>query len=130
MNLTLHFGLLGSLEAGLIALLLGFFVFYLCQYLCRRAGGSHGLPIAWACGIAVVLGAGIDAWKLFYLGIMRLESPLYARIALASIHDPDELGTRVVLELLGALAGVALGWWAFSSRLAENDSAADKHTHR
>ncbi|WP_305806233.1 hypothetical protein [Stenotrophomonas sp. YIM B06876] len=126
MNLALHFGLLGSLEAGLIALLLGFSVFYLCQYLCRRAGGSHGLAIACACGVALVLGAGIDVWKLFYLGIVRLESPLYARIALASIHDPDQLGTRVVLELIGGLTGVALGWWAFSSRLAADGASAHK----
>lgn len=123
MNLPLHFGLLGSLEAGLIALLAGFCVFSGWQYLCRRAGLSQGHAIAWACLIAVAIGAGIDTWKLFYLGMVQLESPLYARIALADIHDPDELGTRVVLEVAGALVGVGLGWWAFSSRLAGKEPA-------
>ena len=66
--------------------------------------------------IAVVIGAGIDIWKLFYMGMMRLESPLYARLFLATIHDPNELGTRVVLEVSGALAGVALAYWLFSHR--------------
>lgn len=121
MNLPLHLGLLGSLEAGLIALLIGFAVFFLWQKLCRWLRWSHGHAIGWASLIAVAVGAGVDAWNLFYLGMVRLESPLYARIALASIHDPNELGTRVVLEISGALAGVALGWWVFSSR-----SDADK----
>lgn len=117
MNLPLHFGLLGTVEAGLIALLVGFSVYFLWQWLCRRLGWSYGHAIGWASVIATVIGAGRDAWNLFYLGMVRLESPLYARIALASIHDPNELGSRVVLEMAGALGGVALGWWAFSSRL-------------
>ena len=68
-----------------------------------------GHAIGWSCVIAVIIAAGIDAWKLFYMGIVRLESPLYARIFLATIHDPNELGSRVVLEIAGALAGVAHG---------------------
>ncbi len=122
MNLELHYGLLGSLEAALIALAVGFAVFALWWQVCRRAGLSHGHAIGWACLAAVVIGAGVDAWKMFSLGMVRLESPLYARLALASIHDPDQLGTRVVLEVAGALAGVALGWWAFSSRPAAKDA--------
>ena len=56
----------------------------------------------------MALAAGIDTWNLFYLGVSRLESPLYARLALEGIHDPDRLGTRVVMQVLGALAGVLL----------------------
>ena len=56
------------------------------------------------------------------MGIVRLESPLYARLFLATIHDPNELGSRVVLEIAGALAGVALGWVMFSSRSSEKPS--------
>ena len=119
MNLPLHFGLLGTVEAGLIALLVGLLVYALWQRLCRAAGWTAGHAIGWACVIAVAVSAGIDAWKLFYMGIMRLESPLYARLFLASIHDPNELGSRVVLEVAGALAGVALGWLIFSSRSGE-----------
>jgi hypothetical protein len=121
MNLVLHYGLLGSLEAGLIALAIGFVVFALLWQLGRRAGLSHGHVIGFACLLGAAIGAGVDSWKLFSLGMVRLESPLYARLALASIHDPDQLGTRVLLELIGVLSGVALGWWLFSSREAGKD---------
>ncbi|MDT3457542.1 hypothetical protein ROV96_18360 [Stenotrophomonas pavanii] len=119
MNLPLHFGLLGTLEAGAIALLVGLLVYLLWSRLCRLLHWSMGHAIGWACVISVVISAGIDAWKLFYMGIVRLESPLYARLFLATIHDPNELGSRVVLEIAGALAGGALGWVMFSSRSSE-----------
>ncbi|MCL7715492.1 hypothetical protein [Stenotrophomonas mori] len=125
MNLELHFGLLGSLEAAAIALGLGFVLFALWWPVCRRAGLSQGHALGWASLAAIALGAGVDAWNLFYLGMVRLESPLYARLALAGIHDPDQLGTRVLLEITGALVGVGLGWRAFSYRnAAERDNAA------
>lgn len=116
MNLPLHYGLPGSLEAGLIALLVGVLAFALWQWLRRRAGLSDGQVLGGAGLAATAIAAGYDAWNLFYTSIVRLESPLYARLALASIHDPDQLGTRVVLEVLGALAGVGLGWRLFSAR--------------
>jgi hypothetical protein len=84
---------------------------------------TAGHAIGWSCVIAVVVSAGIDAWKLFYMGMVRLESPLYARLFLSSIHDPNELGSRVVLEVAGALAGVALGWVVFSSRSGEKSAS-------
>ena len=124
MNLVLHYGLLGSLEAALIALAVGFVVFSVWWQVCRRTGLSHGHAIGWACLVAVVIAAGIDSWKLFYLGMVRLESPLYARLALAGIHDPDQLGTRVLLEVAGALVGVGLGWRAFSLHAAPDDDSS------
>ena len=114
MNLSLHTGLLGALEAGLIAFAIGLLVYALWSWICRRSGLTVGHAIGWGAAIAVLLAAGIDAWNLFYLGVARLESPLYARLALEYIHDPDELGGRVVLEVVGALAGVGLGWWLFN----------------
>ena len=125
MNLPLHFGLLGTLEAGLIALLVGLLVYSLWQRLCRWAGWSMGHAVGWACFIAVIISAGIDAWKLFYMGVVRLESPFYARMYLATIHDPNELGSRVVIEVAGALAGVALGWMIFSSRSGEKTETSN-----
>ena len=116
MNLPLHFGMLGALEAGLIALLIGLAVYGAWSWVCRRAGLTIGYALGWSAAIAVAIGAGIDAWNLFYLGMVKLESPLYARLALAGIHDPDNLGLRVLLEMVGALAGVVLGWWLFSAR--------------
>lgn len=121
MNLPLHFGLLGSLEAGAIALLVGVLVFAVWARLGRGGALSHGHVLGWACVVAIAIGAGYDIWNLFYTSIVRLESPLYARMALASIHDPDELGTRVVLEVAGALAGVGLGWRLFSARSGGDD---------
>ena len=87
-----------------------------------------GHAIGWACVSAVILGAGVDLWNMFYLGISRLESPLYARLALKGIHDPDGLGVRVVLEVAGALAGVVIGWRWFRKKSVDGTtrSGAEK----
>lgn len=123
MNLPLHYGFLGALEAGLIAFAIGVLCFLLWHWLCRRTGWSIGHAIGWACVTATLIGAGIDAWNLFYLGIMKLESPLYARLALQGIHDAESLGARVVCEVAGALSGVAMGWQWFSTK-SRDDSVA------
>lgn len=125
MNLPLHYGWLGSLEAGAIGFFAGLLVFALWQRGCRRAGLSHGYALGWGCLIATAIAAGWDAWNLFYTSIVRLESPLYARLALAGIHDPDELGSRVVLEVTGAFAGVAIGGWLFIARSEKKTSSED-----
>jgi len=118
MNLPLHSGLLGALEAGLIAFLIGVMVYALWAWVCRLTGLTVAHAVGWGAAIAVAIAAGLDSWNLFYLGISKLESPLYARLALAGIHDPDFLGTRVLLQIVGALSGTVLGWWLFSGRLA------------
>lgn len=114
MNLALHLGLLGVLEAGLIALLVGLLVYGLLHWVVRKRKGSVGHALGWGFVIAAVVSAGIDAWNLFYLGMVRLESPVYARLALQGIHDADSLGARVVCEIMGAGIGVLLGWQLFS----------------
>ena len=118
MNLSLHTGLLGALEAGLIAFAIGLLVYALWSWVCRRTGLAVGYAIGWGAVISLLLAAGIDSWNLFYLGMARLESPLYARMALQGIHDADNLGLRVVMQILGVLAGTVLGWWLFSHRPA------------
>jgi hypothetical protein len=118
MNLALHMGWPGVLEAGLIALVVGVLCWCLWRWIARRSALGQARAIGWAAVTAVVVAAGIDSWNLFYLGVARLESPVYARIALAKMHDPDFLGTRVLLEWTGALAGVVLGWalWRLPGR--------------
>lgn len=131
MNLPLHYGFLGALEAGLIAFLVGLLCYLLWQWICRRTGWSVGHAIGWACVTAVIVSTGIDAWNLFYLGMMKLESPLYARLALQGIHDPDSLGARVICELAGALSGVVMGWQWFSGKTREEDiPRGDESTRR
>lgn len=122
MNLPLHFGLLGALEAGAIALLIGLLVYAVWHWIAARAGLHHSHAIGWSCVMAVVIGAGIDGWHLFYLGVVKLESPVYARLALQKIHDPDSLGARVALEAIGAAVGVVLSRLAFSARSRDDDA--------
>ena len=114
MNLPLHNGFLGVMEAGLIALLIGMLAYALLRWIVRALGGSPGQALGWACVLAVAVAAGVDTWSMFSLGMMKLESPLYARLALQGIHDPAWLGARVVFQVMGALSGVALGWLLFS----------------
>lgn len=125
MNLPLHTGLLGCLEAGLIAFLVGVLVYAAWSWVGRRAQMQVGHVVGWGGVIAVAVSAGIDAWNLFYLGMVKLESPLYARLALAGIHDADNLGTRVLLEVIGAGCGVVLGWWLFSVRPGARAATSD-----
>ncbi|TDK22290.1 hypothetical protein E2F46_13960 [Luteimonas aestuarii] len=110
MNLPLPMGWPGVMLATLIAFAIGFALWWLWRFVARRAGWPEARAIGWACVSAVVVGAGIDSWHLFYLGVAQLESPVYARIALSKIHDPDMLGTRVLLEWAGAVTGVVAGW--------------------
>ncbi|GGK02737.1 hypothetical protein [Luteimonas terricola] len=110
MNLPLHPGWPGALEAGLIALLVGALAYALFHVIGARNRWTPGHAIGWACLVAVAIAAGTDVWHLFYMGVVKLESPVYARIVLSKIHDPDGLGFRVVMELIGAITGVALAW--------------------
>lgn len=112
MNLPLHPGWLGVLEAAMIAFGVGLAMWLLWRWIGRRAGWPEARAIGVACATAVAIAAGIDSWNLFYLGVAQLESPVYARIALSKIHDPDFLGMRVLLEWSGALVGVVAAWTA------------------
>jgi hypothetical protein len=118
-NLPLHMGWLGILEASLIALLVGMLCYAAFHWMARRGRWNHGHDIGWACLAALAIAAGIDAWHLFHMGVVRLESPVRARIVLARIHDADRLGARVFMETCAALAGVTLAWLLANRRRAE-----------
>jgi len=121
MNLPLPFGWPGVLIAGLIAFAIGVVSLLLWRWLARLAGWTEPQAIGGACVTAVAIGAGIDSWNLFYLGVVTLESPLYARIALAKIHDADHVGARAFLEWAGALSGVVAGWLMVRDREPHQD---------
>ncbi len=112
MNLPLSFGFLGAVEAGLIAFLIGALFLLLGEWLGKRFGLHAGTIIGWACVFAVLCSASLDSWNLFYLSAVqtKMQSPNSVRLVLATIHDPDSLGTRVTLELIGALCGVVACW--------------------
>lgn len=129
MNLPLHLGWLGVLEAALIAFVVGGLAWVLWRWIARVAGLTPGQSLGWACVTAIVVAAGIDSWNLFYLGVVRLESPVYARIALAKMHDADALGARVFMEWLGALSGVVVGWILFRPAGTPEADAPPGHDH-
>jgi hypothetical protein len=104
-------GIAGALEAGLIALAIGALVCALCYHLGRRAGWKQGTEIGVAFVATLFVAAGVDAWDLFHLSIVRMESPFVIERTLGEIHDPAFLGTRVVFEFCGAIAGVMIGWY-------------------
>lgn len=80
-----------------------------------------GYVIGWLCVIVVIVLVGIDVWKLFYMGMMWFELLLYVWLFLVSIYDLNELGLCVVLEVVGVLGGVVLGWMIFSLCLGEKN---------
>lgn len=111
MNLRfLDMGWAGAFEAGLIALLAGFVLYGLVHLGGRAWGWSPAREVGWAFVFTLVIACGADSWHLVYMGIVPLESPVTIRRILERIHDPDYLGVRVVVEVIGASLGVVLGW--------------------
>ncbi|RYD15730.1 MAG: hypothetical protein EOP90_07225 [Lysobacteraceae bacterium] len=109
-------GWAGVWQAAAIACGLGLLLSVLAHLLAPRLGWREGSAIGVALLLALVLGAGVDAWQLFHLSIVRLESPYVIQRTLAAIHDPGMLGVRVLFEFLGAIAGVMAGWFLWAAR--------------
>jgi len=103
------YGWVGGLQAGAIAMLVGALVFALLRW---RTGSawSHGAQLGWAWLLALALAASGDLWDLFYFNFAQLQSLQLLRAKLATVHDPDGIGTRVLCELLGAALGVYAAW--------------------
>lgn len=110
------YGMVGALEAGLIALVVGAIAFGVLHLYGRTQAWAVGVELSWAAVLAMVLAGGHDMWNLFYFNYGRLQSLQLLRTRLAEVHDPDSLGLRVLFECLGAIAGVALGWALFGRR--------------
>jgi multisubunit Na+/H+ antiporter MnhB subunit len=105
------YGWIGGLQAGLIAAVTGALLFLLFRWRTRKAW-SHGAQMAWAYVLGVALAASGDLADLFYFNYARLQSVQLLRAKLAEVHDPDGLGTRVLCELAGVAAGIAVAWLA------------------
>ena len=101
----------GVWQAGVIALACGLLLSLLAHLGAPRMGWRQGSAIGVALLATLVIAAGVDAWHLFYLAIVRLESPFVIQRTLGAIHDPAMLGLRVLFEFAGAIAGVMLGWY-------------------
>ena len=110
------YGVEGALEAGAIGILVALVVFTLLHLYGRSQGWSPALEIGWATVIAMILAGGGDLWNLFYVNYGRVQSLQLLRVRLAEVHDPDNLGARVVAEVLGVCIGVYLGWWLAGRR--------------
>jgi hypothetical protein len=121
MNLALHSGWPGVVEAGLIAFVIGIVAFVFWHGIARRFQWPQGRAFGWASLTATIIAAGIDLWHLLTLFLVNPGSPAYVRQALAGIHDPEYLGARTMLEVIGALAGVASAWTAFEARASRHD---------
>lgn len=117
----LSFGMAGVLEAAAIALAVGLVASVVLHRVGRAAGWKQGTEIGVALVVTFAVAAGVDAWDLFHLSIVRLESPYVIMRTLDAIHDPDYLGTRVVFEFAGAVAGVMLGWYLAVARRQRGD---------
>lgn len=103
-------GIIGGLEAGLISLLAALLLFLFFNWLGRRNGWSYGPQISWTFLLASILTVSGDLWNLFYFNYAQLQSLELLRAKLALVHDPENLGLRVLCELLGVALGIYVGW--------------------
>jgi hypothetical protein len=104
------YGIVGGMQAGAIAAVIGFFVLLLLHWLTRKQPWSHGRELAVAYLLSVLPSSSGDLWNMFYFNYADLQSPALMRASLAGIHDPDGIGTRVLCEFLGVAVGVSLAW--------------------
>jgi hypothetical protein len=103
-------GIVGGLQAGLISLLAALLLFLFFHWLGRRNGWSYGPQIGWTFLLACMLTVSGDLWNLFYFNYAPLQSVQLLRAKLALVHDPGNLGLRVLCELLGVALGIYVGW--------------------
>jgi hypothetical protein len=104
------FGIVGGMQAGLISAVMGLLLFGFFHWLGRRNGWGNGPQIGWSFLLATLLTGGGDIGDLFYFNYGRLQSLQLLKAELASVHDPDGIGTRVMCELIGVVLGIYVGW--------------------
>ena len=110
------YGIVGALEAGAIALVIGLVAFVLLHLFGRSQGWGLGVVVGWACLGGVILAGGSDMWNLVYFNYGRVQSLQLLKVRLAEVHDPDNLGARVFFEFVGVAVGVFIGWLLVARR--------------
>lgn len=118
------YGFVGALQAGAIAAAIGFLVLLLLHWAVRKHGWHHGQELSVAYLLTLLPSASGDVLDLFYFNYAQLQSLDLLRAKLAEVHDPDNMGTRVLWELIGAGVGVFAAWllvvWRGRARAARN----------
>ena len=104
------YGIVGGMQAGAIAAVIGFFMLLLVHWLTRKQRWSLGHELGVTYLLSLLPSSSGDLWNLFYFNYADLQSPVLMRATLADVHDPDGIGTRVLCEFLGVAVGLALAW--------------------
>lgn len=109
-------GIAGALEAGAISALVAVLLFGCFDWLGRRNGWPNGPKIGWTVLLSLLLTVTGDLWNMFYFNYAPLQSVQLLRAKLAEVHDPENIGLRVLCELAGIAIGIAAGLAIFSRR--------------
>ncbi len=107
------FGVVGGIEAGTIALIVGILVFGVFHAIGKRNGWHYGAQFGWAYLVTLLVAASGDMSDLVYFNYAQLQSLQLLKAKLAEVHDPDGIGTRVFFEFAGAGVGLYVGWLLF-----------------
>ena len=110
----MDYGVLGALEAGAIALVVGIIVFAVFHAIGRRNGWHYGAQFGWSYLVTLSIAASGDLADLVYFNYGQLQSLQLLKAKLASVHDPDSIGTRVFFEFVGAGVGLYLSFLLFT----------------
>lgn len=120
------YGIVGGIEASVISALAGLLLFGVFHWLGRRNGWSYGPQIGWSLLLATMLTASGDLSDLFYFNYAPLQSLPLLKLKLAQVHDPDNIGLRVLCELLGVTLGIYIGWVLCGGNGRRHGGDADK----
>ncbi|OOG50965.1 hypothetical protein [Rhodanobacter sp. C01] len=104
------YGFIGGIEAGAISALAGLLLFVVFHWVGRRHGWSYAPQIGWSFLLATIVTAGGDLSDLIYFNYAPLQSLPLLKAKLALVHDPDNIGLRVMSELIGVGLGIYAGW--------------------
>ena len=102
-------GVVGALEAGAISALVALLLFCGFHWFGRRAGWSNGPKIGWTVLLSLLLTASGDLWDMFYFNYAPLQSVQLLQAKLGEVHDPENIGLRVLCEFAGIALGIAAG---------------------